>query len=132
MNAAFNAFSAQFHLRAGIAQNWKAATDAWPRNGKRRAYAQRRAHARRVPAERYYTPNEPVVLLAGDAAKVAERYGGDGRYHPAGRYLVCRLDSGVLRAVGIGPSVTLQAAQFSPRLPRPSPNNLPHPRRSPP
>ena len=79
----------------------------------------------RIPAGRYYTATEPVVLLAGAAAAVSERYGGDGRYHPAG-YLVCRLDSDVLQALGIGPSTTLQASRFTALIPA-TPNNLPYP-----
>lgn len=78
-----------------------------------------------VPAGRYYTATEPVVLLAGDAAAPAARYGGDGRYDPAG-YLVCRLDSDVLQALTIAPATTLRAAQFAALAP-PSPNRLPYP-----
>ena len=63
-----------------------------------------------VPAARYYTPAEPVVLLAGDAAAPAERYGGDGRYHPDG-YLVCRRDSDMLTLLRIA-TTTLDASQF--------------------
>ncbi len=125
MNAAFTAFSAQFHLQAGIAQNWKAATDALAT--KKKAVGHMLSGGltlTEVPAERYYTPNQPVVLLAGDAAAPARRYGGDGRYHPSG-FLVCRLDTDVLQALSIGPA-TLKASQYSALTP-PTPNQLPSP-----
>jgi hypothetical protein len=77
------------------------------------------------PAARFYTPAEPVVLLAGQAAAPATRYGGDGRYHPDG-YLVCRLGSGVLTEVGIGPATTLRASQYAGLAPA-APDQLPHP-----
>jgi hypothetical protein len=65
------------------------------------------------------------VLLAGEAAAPAARYGGDGRYHPDG-YLACRPASGVLRQLSIAAGVTLAAEQFTALAP-PSPNQLPYP-----
>ena len=124
-DAALNAFTAQFTLQAGIAQNWKAATDALA--VKKLAVGNMLSGGltlTEVPAERYYTPNEPVVLLAGDAAAPARRYGGDGRYHPSG-FLVCRLDTDVLQALSIG-AATLKASQYSALTP-PTPNQLPSP-----
>lgn len=77
-----------------------------------------------VPSGRYYTGSEPVVLLAGEAAAVGARYGGDGRYHPAG-YLVCRLAADVLRQLTVGDR-TLRADEFAALAPA-EPNHLPHP-----
>jgi hypothetical protein len=123
---AFRAFSSEHARQRAIA--------AWAQTAADAAAAQRDVvrgmltdglSLASIPASRYYTATEPVVLLAGDAAKLAERYGGDGRYHPAG-YLACRLGSGVLRALGIGPSVTLEASQFAALTPA-APNNLPYP-----
>jgi hypothetical protein len=76
-----------------------------------------------VPNQRYYTPTEPVVLLAGDAAAPALRYGGDGRHHEAG-YLVCRVETDVLQSVTVG-SATLNASQYALLTPT-TPNNLPY------
>lgn len=77
-----------------------------------------------VPATRYYTATEPVVLLAGEAAAVSARYGGDGRYHPAG-HLECRRATDVLRELRVGRR-TLRAAEFATLAPA-SPNHLPYP-----
>ena len=42
-----------------------------------------------VPAPRFYQPNDPVVLLAGDITSPTDRHGEDGRRHPRG-YLECQ------------------------------------------
>jgi hypothetical protein len=123
-DAALSAFSARWALQPGIAQNLQQAQAALA--------AQKTAVQNMlsgdltltaVPAARYYAPTEPVLLLAGDVAAPALRYGGDGRYHPNG-YLVCRLDTDVLQAVSIGTAAKLQATQFAELLP-PEPNHLP-------
>lgn len=77
-----------------------------------------------VPNQRYATPTEPVVLLAGDAAAPALRYGGDGRHHDGG-YLVCRVETDVLQSVSVG-SATLSASQYTAITPA-APNKLPYP-----
>lgn len=46
-----------------------------------------------VAAPRYYLPNEPVVLLTGDAATPSNRHGQDGRLHPEG-LLECQVIEG--------------------------------------
>jgi hypothetical protein len=124
-NEALEAFNAQLRLLPNI--NERKASTA-------RAAAEQKAVVEQllsgdltltpVPAGRYYTANEPVVLLAGAAAEPSLRYGGDGRYHPAG-YLVCRLAADVLRALTVG-DATLRAAQFAALAPA-APNHLPHP-----
>jgi hypothetical protein len=43
-----------------------------------------------VDASRYWRPNDPVVLLAGDAFQRSSRHGEDGRYRSDGQ-LLCRL-----------------------------------------
>lgn len=42
-----------------------------------------------IPAPRYWEPREPVVLLAGPAAKTTDRYGMDGTKHEKG-FLSCK------------------------------------------
>src|SRR6185369_7463342 len=123
--AAFAAFSTQYGLQGAIAQQAVSSASA--------AAAQAKAVEQMltgdltltaIPAARYYAPNEPVVLLAGDAAAPARRYGGDGEFDPNG-YLVCRRDGDVLQAVSIAPSTTLKAAQFGSLTPS-TPNSLPY------
>ena len=124
-NAAFASFSAQYGLQqpitdraqvtAGAAATQKAVVEGMLTGG---------LTLSQTPANRYYTATEPVVLLAGDAAAPAVRYGGDGRYHPAG-YLVCRLVDDVLSALNIG-STTLRAATYAGLAPA-QPNQLPYP-----
>ena len=125
-NQALAAFSDQYGLQRAIGDWAQTAADAAvaQRDMVQRMLADGQSLAS-IPASRYYTATEPVVLLAGDAAQVAKRYGGDGRYHPAG-YLVCRRDADVLQALGIGSSTTLQASQFAALSPA-TPNNLPYP-----
>ena len=77
-----------------------------------------------TPAERFRTPNEPVVVLAGDAAAPARRYKG-GVPGTSGSLLPCRLDSQLLVGLTID-STTMTAAQFATLLP-PAPNHLPGP-----
>ena len=36
---------------------------------------------KRVPSPRYWQPNDPAILIEGDAAKFTERHGSDGRLH---------------------------------------------------
>jgi hypothetical protein len=123
-DAAFNAFDVQFTLQPAIAQ--RAQTTAQAAAQQKTAVAgmlNGDLSLTPVPAQRYYAPTEPVVLLAGDAAAPAERYGGDGRYHPEG-FLVCRLDSDVLTAVTVA-STQLQASQFAALVPPAA--QLPHP-----
>lgn len=125
LNQAFASFSQQFGLQqpvsgwaqqASIAvQTQKAVVEGLLTGG---------LELSPTPASRYYTATEPVVLLAGQAAAPAVRYGGDGRYHPAG-YLVCRLDLDVMSALNIG-TTTLRAASYTALAPE-RPNNLPYP-----
>ncbi|AUX37488.1 MULTISPECIES: hypothetical protein [Sorangium] len=81
-----------------------------------------------VPAQASLAPTEPVVLLAGDAVRLATRYGGDGRFHPEGK-LACRTNDAVVTAVTLskvgGGTVTLSASQVEALSP-PSPNHLPY------
>lgn len=124
--AALSAFSSRMALQAGIAKNLQDANTAL---ASQKAAVQNMLSGdltlTAVPAARYYAPTEPVLLLAGDAAAPALRYGGDGRFHPSG-YLVCRLDADVLQALSIGASTTLHASQFAALLPT-TPNQLPSP-----
>lgn len=123
-NPALSSFSTQFGLQqpiitrardtAGAAAAQKAVVEAMLTGG---------LTLSQTPASRYHTATEPVVLLAGDAAAPAIRYGGDGRYHPAG-YLVCRLDTDVLSALNIG-TTTLRAATYEKLAPA-RPNQLPY------
>lgn len=124
-DAAFLAFTTQVDLQGAIAR--QAASTAGAAAKQKTAVTQMLSGGLTltpVPAARYYTPTEPIVLLAGDAAAPAERYGGDGRYHPAG-FLVCRLDTDVLQGLTIAPATTLQASQFSALTP--GTPNLPYP-----
>ncbi|WP_157653846.1 hypothetical protein [Burkholderia ubonensis] len=125
-NLAFNAFNAQFKLQPDIAQNL---TDATTARDTQKAAVQNMLSSdltlTEIPAPRYCTATEPVILLAGDAAAPALRYGGDGRYHPSG-FLVCRLDTDLLQTLSIGPSTTLQAGQYATLAPA-TPNHLPNP-----
>lgn len=124
--AALSAFSSRMALQAGIAQNLQ---DAQAALAAQKAAVQNMLSGdvtlTATPAARYYAPAEPVLLLAGDAAAPALRYGGDGRFHPSG-YLVCRLDTDVLQGLSIGASTTLAASQYAALLP-PAPNHLPGP-----
>ena len=52
--------------------------------------ANARYQLKRVPAPRYWQPNEPVVLLSGPPIKRMVRHGEDGRLNPNGR-LDCQL-----------------------------------------
>jgi len=125
-NAALGSFTAHYERQPAIAE--RAASTA-------RAAATQKAAVEQmlggdlvltaVPAARYYTPTEPVVLLAGQAAAPAARYGGDGRYHPDG-HLACRLGSEVLTGLAVAPSATLGAAQFAALTPA-APDQLPYP-----
>jgi hypothetical protein len=125
-NAAFGAFSRQYGLLPAIlAQAQTTALDAATQRTAVHQMMGTGLTLTPVPAARYCAPTDPVVLLAGDAAAPAVRYGGDGRYHPAG-YLACRLDSDVLQRLGIGRTATLQAAQFTALTPA-SLDQLPHP-----
>lgn len=36
---------------------------------------------KRVPSPRYWEPNDPAILIEGDAAQFTERHGSDGRLH---------------------------------------------------
>ncbi len=47
----------------------------------------------RIPGPRYWLPREPVILVAGDAAKPSNRYGYDGRHNDDGH-----LECGILQA----------------------------------
>jgi hypothetical protein len=123
--AAFNAFYRQFQLQSPIdVRAQSTATAAANQQAAVQRMLSQEERLTAIPAARYYTPTEPVVLLAGDAAAPCERYGGDGRYHPAG-YLACRRDSDVLQALSIAPASTLQASQFAGLIPA-AVGQLPH------
>ena len=79
-----------------------------------------------VPAPRFWQPNEPVVLMAGDEIAAARRHGGDGRFDIDG-YLVCRHTTNLTASatVGAGTPITISASEFASALP-PSPNHLPY------
>lgn len=125
LQAALTTFTNQFNLQAGVAANQANADGALAaQQAVVTAMLTGDLTLTQTPATRYYQPTEPVLLLAGEAAAPALRYGGDGRYHPAG-YLVCRLDTDVLQGLSIGKMV-LKASQFSSLTP-PTPNQLPSP-----
>ncbi|MBR8657260.1 hypothetical protein KDH83_28475, partial [Achromobacter sp. Marseille-Q0513] len=124
--AALSAFSSQFALQGAIDRHQREADDAVAAQAAAvRALLGSELTLTTAPAPSYRGPAEPVLLLAGDAAAPALRYGGDGRYHPSG-YLPCRLADAVLDTVSIGPSTTLRAASYAPLAP-PAPNRLPDP-----
>ena len=124
-NAARDGFSRQLTLQSAVAAHAQRSA---------RAAADQKSAAEQmltgsdltltpVPAARYYAPAEPVVLLAGDAAAPAERYGGDGRYHPDG-YLACRRAADLLQSLRIV-ATTLCASKFAALAPSPA-DQLPY------
>ena len=67
-----------------------------------------------IDGDRYWTPTDPVVLLAGPYADPHDRHGGDGRFTDAG-YLVCRATSMLAESVSItlgGVRVAVHAADL--------------------
>ena len=82
---------------------------------------------KQVPAPRFWTPNEPVVLIASRDVLTTQRHGADGRYDKDGN-LVCRLTSRLVtaaRVAGSGTPVDIVASAFTAALP-PAPNHLSH------
>jgi hypothetical protein len=61
-------------------------------------------------APRFFTPHDPVIVLAGSAADADPRYGGDGRF--ANGLLQCRLDDELLSGLTVAGFGTLDAAQL--------------------
>ena len=41
----------------------------------------------------FHAPNDPVVLISGDVARVSRRHGEDGRYSKDGKTLLCRYEN---------------------------------------
>ena len=124
LQAAFNAFSSQLNLQDNIQRYLQTAVDAV---ASQKSVVEKMLSSDlaliEVPAARFYTATEPVVMLVGDAATPALRHGGDGRYHPIG-YLVCRLVTDVLEAISVDTS-TLQASNYLTIAP--NTQNLPSP-----
>lgn len=125
LNAASNALSTRLALRQTIEQNLAGAQAALkaqcdvvePMLGT--AWA-----LKKIPAPRFWVPNEPVVLMAGPEIAAARRHGGDGRFEQAGN-LVCRLTTQLVTAATVQETdkVSLLASSFAAALP-PSPNHL--------
>lgn len=68
-----------------------------------------------IPAPRFWQPNEPVVLLAGDGVDTSGRHGGDGAHREDGN-LACRLTTQLVTSATAG-AATLNASGFPAALP---------------
>ncbi|MFY0255954.1 hypothetical protein ACDQ55_18590 [Chitinophaga sp. 30R24] len=77
-----------------------------------------------TPANRYWQPNEPLLLLTAPTFTGAMRFGRTGVDKVSG-YLVCRINDQVLQAITVN-NIVVNAAQFS-GIALPVPNQLPHP-----
>ncbi len=62
-------------------------------------------------APRFFTPHDPVIVLAGSAVDADPRYGGDGRF--AHGLLHCRRDDALLQSMTVAGTGTLDAAHLT-------------------